>query len=96
MAQLMDTILAEFAKTERETTKQRLQSGYQRYRKEGGKVGRKEGVGMSTEELLEKHKDVQKYLKRGRSIREVAMLTNKSTRTVQKVKKILSFPTWEN
>ncbi len=89
MSQLMITILAEFSRTERALTQQRLESGYRRHLENGGQVGRKKGVGMTPQDLLEKHKEVVKFLKKGRSIREVGTLTSTSTRTVQKVKKAL-------
>lgn len=88
MAQMMVTMLAEFARTERATIQQRLVSGYKRHIKNGGKVGRIKGVTMDENELLEKHKEIVKYLKKGRSIRETATLVNKSTRTVLKVKHV--------
>ncbi len=90
MSQLMVTLLAEFSRTERALTQQRLESGYRRHLETGGKVGRKKGVGMTPQELLEKHKEVVKLLKKGRSIRETGTLTSISTRTVQKVKKALA------
>lgn len=87
MSQLMVTMLAEFSRTERALIQQRLESGYRKHIEKGGTVGRKKGVTMNTEQLLEKHKEVVKYLKKGRSIRETATLASVSTRTVQKVKK---------
>ncbi|WP_037051469.1 recombinase family protein [Psychroserpens burtonensis] len=89
MAQMMVTMLAEFSRTERVAIQQRLASGYRKHIDSGGKVGRHKGVGMSNKELLEKHKDVVKYLNKNRSIREISTLVSKSTRTVQKVKKAL-------
>ena len=90
MAQMMVTMLAEFARTERAAIQQRLASGYKKHLNEGGKVGRVKGVTMDTTELLDKHKDVIKYLNKSRSIREISTLTNKSTRTIQKVKRLLA------
>lgn len=87
MSQLMVTMLAEFSRTERALIQQRLESGYRKHLENGGAVGRKKGVAMNTEQLLNKHKDVVKFLKKGRSVRETAMLVSVSTRTVQKVKK---------
>ncbi|WP_026914580.1 recombinase family protein [Christiangramia portivictoriae] len=89
MSQLMITLLAEFSRTERALIQQRLESGYRKHIKNGGKVGRKIGVSMSNSEYLNKHHLVVKYLNKGRSIRETALLSSKSTRTVQKVKNIL-------
>ena len=46
---------------------------------------------MENSQLLEKHKEIVKYLKKGRSIRETATMVKKSTRTVLKVKHALEF-----
>lgn len=89
MAQMMCTMLAEFSRAERASIQQRLASGYKRHVSLGGHVGRKKGVSMANGQLLEKHKEIVKYLKKGRSIRETATLVHKSTRTVLKVKHVL-------
>ena len=88
MAQMMVTMLAEFSRAERSAIQQRLASGYKKHLAAGGKVGRKKGEGMTSAELVEKHKDIVKYLNKGRSIRETATLVGKSTRTVLKIKKL--------
>lgn len=89
MSQLMVTMLAEFSRTERALIQQRLESGYRKHIKNGGAVGRKRGSNMTASQLLDKHKEVVKYLKKGRSVRETATLASVSTRTVQKVKKAM-------
>ena len=89
MAQMMCTMLAEFSRAERAAIFQRLASGYKKHISSGGHVGRIKGVTMEDEKLLEKHKEVVKYLKKSRSIRETATLVGKSTRTVLKVKKAM-------
>ncbi|NJY62491.1 recombinase family protein [Salinimicrobium sp. CDJ15-81-2] len=90
MSQLMVTMLAEFSRTERALIQQRLESGYRKHVDNGGSVGRKKGTRMTASQLLDKHKEVVKYLKKGRSVRESATLASVSTRTVQKVKKQLA------
>jgi DNA invertase Pin-like site-specific DNA recombinase len=90
MAQMMVTMLAEFSRAERSAIQQRLASGYKKHIAAGGKVGRIKGEGMSTDALIEKHRDIVKYLNKGRSIRETATLVGKSTRTVQKIKKLVA------
>jgi len=89
MAQMMVTLLAEFSRAERSAIQQRLASGYRKHVEAGGKVGRIGGVKMENAQLLEKHKEIVKYLKKGRSIREAATMVGKSTRTVLKVKHAL-------
>lgn len=86
MAQILVTLLAEFSRVERTAIQQRLASGYRKHIDSGGKVGRVKNVSMTKAQLLEKHKDILKYLNKGRSIRETAMMVGKSTRTVLKVK----------
>jgi len=88
ITQMLITILSEFARTELELIEQRLSSGYKKYRASGGKVGRKKGSTISDQELLIKHADIVRLLKKERSIREISKLTNKSTATVLKIKKI--------
>jgi len=90
MAQMMITLLAEFSRTERLAIQQRLESGYKKFRADGGRVGRKQGTKESYDKFLEKHKDISKLIRKGTSIRNVAKITGKSTKTVQKVKNLLN------
>lgn len=89
MAKFMIAILAEFAGMERDNIKQRLNSGYIKFRNDGGRVGRKIGYKINDAELLTKHLDISKHLKKGISIRNVAKLTGKSAKTVQKIKQLI-------
>jgi DNA invertase Pin-like site-specific DNA recombinase len=90
MAQMMVTMLAEFARAERSNIHQRLVSGYKRHIKNGGRVGRLKGVTLDPVSLLEKHKEVVKYLRKGRGIRETAKHFGRSTRTVMKIKRAMT------
>ncbi len=73
-----------------ETIVQRLKNGYIAARKSGIKVGRKTGVQVkSDEQFLEENKEVAKLLKQGYAVRKVMKLTDRSSGTVQKVKKLL-------
>lgn len=89
MAKFMVSILSEFAENERLNIKMRLESGYNQFRSQGGVVGRKIGSNEDKSDFLLKHNDVAKLLKKGMSIRNVAQLTKKSTKTIQKVKNLL-------
>jgi DNA invertase Pin-like site-specific DNA recombinase len=89
MTKTMLTIGATFAEMELQTTMQRMNSGRKKYIKEGGKLGRKTGSKESNREFLAKHKDVVKQLNQGQSIRNTMKLTEKSSNTVQKVKKLI-------
>lgn len=63
--------------------------GLKKYIENGGKVGRKKGYKKTKDKILDDHKDVVKYLKKGLSVRKVMEKTNKSSGTVQKVKKLI-------
>ena len=89
MSQFMIQILTSVSEMEKTTIRQRVKSGYDNFRKNGGKVGRKEGFKKDEESLLTEHKDVVKLLKQGFSVRKVMKLTDKSSGTVQKVKKLI-------
>lgn len=89
MARFLVAVISEFSSMERDNIKMRLCSGYRKFRDDGGKVGRKIGYKLSDEDLLQKYQDVAKHLKKGISVRNVAKLTGKSSKTVQKVKQLL-------
>ncbi len=89
LSQFMIQILTSVSEMEKTTIRQRIKSGYDSYRKAGGKVGRKEGFRKDEKELLAEHKDVVKLLKQGLSIRKIMKLTGKSSGTVQKVKQLM-------
>ena len=88
IAKFMIGILNEFSENERLNIKMRLQSGYHKHRSQGGIVGRKQGTSESIDKFLEKHSDAVKLIKKGISIRNVAQITGKSTKTIQKVKNL--------
>lgn len=90
MSQFLIQILTSVSEMEKTQIRQRIKSGYESYRKNGGKVGRKEGFKKDTETLLTQHKDVVKLLKQGYSVRKTMKLTDKSSGTIQKIKKLIS------
>lgn len=90
MVQTMLSIAATFANLELSLIKERLNSGRQKYIREGGKLGRKTGTAKETKQLLIDHADVVKFLKQNQSVRNIMKLTGKSSGTVQKVKKAIS------
>lgn len=89
LSQFMIQILTSVSEMEKTTIRQRVKSGYDSFRKAGGKVGRKEGYRKDGDTLLAENKDVVKLLKQGYSVRKVMKLTDKSSGTVQKIKKIV-------
>lgn len=88
LSQFMIQVLSSVNQMERVQIRQRIKSGYDNYRKTGGKVGRRKGFKKSDDNHLEEHKDVIKYLRQGQSIRNTMKLTGKSSGTVQKIKKL--------
>jgi DNA invertase Pin-like site-specific DNA recombinase len=89
LSQFMIQILTSVSQMERSQIRQRIKSGYDSFRKNGGKVGRKNGFTKDKETLLNQHKDVVKYLRQGQSVRNTMKLTGKSSGTVQKVKGLI-------
>ena len=91
LSMFMVQILFAVANMESKMTLARLQSCYQNHIKKYGSksVGRKKGSIDSDEKILERHSDVVKLLKRGISIRNISAITNKSSNTVLKVKRIM-------
>jgi DNA invertase Pin-like site-specific DNA recombinase len=89
LSQFMIQILTSVSEMEKTTIRQRVKSGYDNFRKNGGKVGRKEGFKKDTDTLLNENKDIAKLLKQGLSVRKVMKLTDKSSGLVQKVKKAI-------
>jgi DNA invertase Pin-like site-specific DNA recombinase len=90
LSQFMVQILNSVNEMERQTIVQRLRSGYSAARNKGIKVGRKSGVQVkSNDQFLKENKEVAKLLKQGFSVRKVMKLTDRSSRTVQKVKKLI-------
>jgi len=91
LSQFMVQILNSVNEMERQTIVQRLQSGYKAALNNGVKVGRKTGIQIKTnEQFLHENKEVIKLIKQGYSVRKVMKLTDKSSGTVQKVKKLMN------
>jgi DNA invertase Pin-like site-specific DNA recombinase len=86
---IMVSVLGMVAETERENIKFRLNSGRERAKANGVKMGRPVGATKSDDQLLKDHAKVVALLKQGVSIRVVAQSLNVSTTTVQKVKNAL-------
>ena len=88
-ASLMFALLAEIARNERETMRERIMSGLDEAKRKGKTLGRPVGTGASTDEFLRKHADIRRRLGKGLSIRETAAATGKGVSTVQRVKAAL-------
>lgn len=89
LSQFMIQILTSVSEMEKTTIRLRVKSGYENFRKNGGRVGRKDGYRKDKELLLTEHKDVVKLLKQDYSVRKVMKLTDKSSGTVMKIKGLI-------
>lgn len=86
---IMIAVLGTCAEMERDNIKFRLNSGRERAKANGVKMGRPVGATKSDDQLLKDHAKVVALLKQGVSIRVIAQSLNVSTTTVQKVKNAL-------
>ena len=89
MSQFLVTVLAEIARMERRTIQNRLASGYQNFRSNNGKVGRKSGYRKSEEALKIEYAEEIKMLKKGYSYQDISKITNTNKNTLTKLKKLL-------
>lgn len=89
MSQFLITILAEVARMERKTIKERMDSGYKNYRANGGVVGRKQGCCKSEEQMKEEYAEEIRLLKRGYSLRNIYKITGTSVNTLRKINAII-------
>lgn len=89
MSQFLITILAEVARMERKTIRERVASGYANYRSNGGKVGRKEGYRKSEEDMKAEYAKEIQLLRKGLSLRNVSAITSTSVNTLRKIKSMI-------
>lgn len=87
-APIMIATLATCAAIERDNITFRLNSGRERYKANGGTLGRPKETKKSPQQIAIDHSDIIKLLnsKKNYSIREIAKLTGKGISTVQRVK----------
>ena len=89
MSQFLITILAEVARMERKTIRERVESGYNNFRANGGKVGRKQGYKKSDTDMKEQYAEEIKLLRKGISLRNISKITGTSINTLRKCKAII-------
>ena len=89
-AAIMLALLAEMARAERDTLRERILSGLAEAKRKGVKLGRPEGSTMEHADFLKKHADIVRLLKSGQSVRNAAKITGKGASTVQRVKLALA------
>ncbi|WP_288275547.1 recombinase family protein [uncultured Prevotella sp.] len=84
MSQFLITILAEVARMEHKTIRERIESGYKNYIANGGKVGRKEGYRKSETDMREQYAEEIRLLRKGISLRNINKITGTSVNTIRK------------
>ena len=89
MSQFLITILAEVARMERKTIRERVESGYKNYRANGGKVGRKEGYRKSEADMREQYAEEIRLLRKGISLRNISKITGVSVNTIRKCQSLI-------
>lgn len=89
IAQLVMGILAQFNSMERGLIRSRMESGYNHFRAQGGKVGRKVGYRKTEEQMREQYPKEISLLKKGLSLRNIQAITSTSTNTLRKLKNFL-------
>ena len=90
IAQLVLGIIGQFNSMERSLIRSRMSSGYQHFRSNGGKVGRKEGYRKSDEQMRQQYNKELSLLKKGLSLRNIQAITGTSVNTLRKLKIIIS------
>ena len=90
IAQFMFTLLAEFARMERETLRERILSGMEEARRQGKHLGRPDGSLENKETFLKKYPSVVRNLRQGISVRKTSKICDTSINTVRKVKDYLN------
>lgn len=85
-ALIMLALLAEMARAEVDTLRERINSGLAEARRKGVSLGRPKGSTVPEAELLQRHRDILKHLRAGQSVRNTAKITGKGISTVQRVK----------
>lgn len=85
IATLVLGILAQFNSMERSLIHSRMESGYNNFRNNGGKVGRKTGFRKTSEQMREEYTEEIRLLKKGYSLRNISKITHTSVNTLRKL-----------
>ena len=89
---LISTVMSSIYQLELENIKERTAVGRMVYIQNGGKLGRPSGSIENDKEFLEKPKSIQiiKGLNKGLTIREISKMNSVSSRTIMKVKSLMT------
>ena len=89
IAQLVMGIISQFNSMERNLIRSRMESGYNHFRMNGGKVGRKAGCRKCADEMKTQYSKEIQLIKKGISLRNITAICGTSVNTFQKIKKII-------
>ena len=88
--QLILGIMGQFNSMERSLIRSRMESGYNNYRLNGGKVGRKEGYRKTDEQMKQQYTKEIQLLRKGLSLRNIRAITSTSINTLRKLKTMIA------
>ena len=88
--QLILGIMGQFNSMERSLIRSRMESGYNHFRQQGGKVGRKEGYRKTDEQMKEQYTKEIQLLRKGLSLRNIRAITSTSVNTLRKLKTMMA------
>jgi len=86
---LIVSVLANISEMERATIRERQLEGIAEAKKRGVYKGREKGTTETPEQVLNNYKEVVRFIKMKKSLRDTASRCNVSLGTVQKVKKLM-------
>lgn len=84
IASLVLGIIAQFNSMERSLIRSRMKSGYDHFRSNGGKVGRKQGYTKTVDAMKEEYAEEIRLLRKGISLRNISKITHTSVNTLRK------------
>lgn len=87
---LISSVLANISEMERKTLRERQLEGIAEAKKRGVYKGREKGTVETRDEVLTRYKEVVRYLRMNKSLRDIASRCKISVGTVQKVKKMIN------
>ena len=91
IAQLVMGMIAQFCSMERSLIRSRMKSGYDHFRSNGGKVGRKQGYTKTVDAMKEEYAEEIRLLRKGISLRNISKITHTSVNTLRKLSGLTIF-----
>ena len=91
IAQFVMGMIAQFCSMERSLIRSRMKSGYDHFRSNGGKVGRKQGYTKTVDAMKEEYAEEIRLLRKGISLRNISKITHTSVNTLRKLRGLTIF-----